>query len=44
MPYKTTKGTCPMLTDKQGLTEYECLKIQAKETDDMLNLILETFC
>ena len=42
MPYKTTKGTCPMLTDKQGLTEYECLKIQAKETDDMLNLILET--
>lgn len=41
MPYKTTKGTCPMLTDKQGLTEYECLKIQAKETDDMLNLILE---
>lgn len=41
MPYKTTQGTCPLLTDKQGLTEYECLKIQAKETDDMLNLILE---
>ena len=41
MPYKTTKGTCPLLTDKTGLTEEECLRIQAKETDDFIKLLLE---
>lgn len=41
MPYKTTKGTCGMLTSEEGLTEFECLKIQAKETDDFLKLLLQ---
>ncbi len=41
MPYKTTKGTCPLLTDKQGLTEEECLHIQAKETDDFIKLLIQ---
>lgn len=41
MPYKTSKGTCSLLTDKEGLTEFECLKIQAKETDDFMKLLLE---
>lgn len=30
-----------MLTDEDGLTEYECLKIQAKETDDFINLLIQ---
>lgn len=41
MPYKTTKGTCAMLTDEADLSEEECLKIQAKETDDFIKLLLE---
>lgn len=41
MPYTTEKGNCQKLTNKTGLTEYECLKIQAKETDDMFKLLLE---
>ncbi|MDD4706553.1 MAG: LTA synthase family protein, partial [Bacilli bacterium] len=41
MPYKTTRGTCSMLTKEQGLTEYECLKLQAKETDYFMSLLLE---
>ncbi|MDD4187589.1 MAG: YfhO family protein [Bacilli bacterium] len=41
MPYKSSKGTCSLLTDKEGLTEFECLKIQAKETDDFIKLLLE---
>lgn len=41
MPYKTTKGTCGMLTDEEGLTEFECLKIQAKETDDAIELLFD---
>ena len=41
MPYKTTKGTCPLLTDAQGLTEEECLRIQAKETDDFIKLLIQ---
>lgn len=40
MPYKTTKGTCPLLTKEQGLTEEECLHIQAKETDDFIKLLI----
>ena len=41
MPYKTTKGTCPLLTEETGLTEEQCLKIQAKETDDFIKLLLD---
>ena len=41
MPYKTTKGTCPLLTNETGLTELECLSLQAKETDDFIGLLLE---
>lgn len=41
LPYKTSKGTCGMLTDEEGLTELDCLKIQAKETDDMIKLLIE---
>lgn len=41
MPYKTTRGTCSMLTEEPGLTEYECLKLQAKETDYFMSLLLE---
>ena len=31
MPFKTNKGTCQKLTNETGLTEFECLKLQAKE-------------
>lgn len=41
MPYKTSKGTCKMLTDEVGLSEFDCLKLQAKETDDLIKLLLE---
>ncbi len=41
MPYKATKGTCSMLTQEEGLTEYECLKLQAQETDYFMALLLE---
>lgn len=41
LPYKTSKGTCGMLTDEEGLTELDCLKTQAKETDDMIKLLIE---
>ena len=41
MPYKTTKGTCSMLTDQTGLTEEECLRIQAKETDDFIKILID---
>lgn len=41
MPFKTTKGTCSLLTKEQGLTELECLKIQAKETDDFIKLLIQ---
>lgn len=41
MPYKTNKGTCSLLTNEEGLTEFECLKIQAKETDDFIKLLIK---
>lgn len=41
MPFKTNKGTCQKLTNETGLTEFECLKLQAKETDDMIKLLFE---
>ncbi len=41
MPFKTSKGTCSMLTEEEGLTEYECLKLQAGETDNFMTLLLD---
>ncbi|MDD2505546.1 MAG: LTA synthase family protein, partial [Bacilli bacterium] len=41
MPFSSSKGTCSKLTDKVALTELECLKIQAKETDYFMKLLLE---
>ena len=41
MPYKTTKGNCSMLTEETGLTEFECLKLQAGETDNFMKLLLQ---
>ncbi len=43
MPFQVDKGVCSLLvTDKETeLSEYECLKLQAKETDNMLKLLLE---
>ena len=47
-PFSKDKGVCSMLlTDEQKEdvnyipTEFECLKIQAKETDDMIGLLIE---
>lgn len=43
MPFDTKKGVCSLLVeDKEStLTEYECLKLQARETDNMIKLLLE---
>lgn len=42
LPFTNKKGTCSLLTDTtKELSEYECLKIQAKETDDFVALLLE---
>jgi len=41
MPFNTRRGTCPMLTDRSGLTEEECMRIQAAETDKFVGLLLE---
>lgn len=43
MPFQVNKGVCSLLVeDKETeLSEYECLKLQARETDNMLKLILE---
>ncbi len=41
MPFSSDKGVCSLLTDKEALTEYECLKIQAGETDYFMKLLLE---
>lgn len=42
MPFQVDKGVCNLLVeDKETpLSEYECLKLQAKETDDMIKLLL----
>ncbi|MBQ8891559.1 MAG: sulfatase-like hydrolase/transferase [Bacilli bacterium] len=47
-PFSKDKGTCNMLlTEEQredenfNPTEFECMKIQAKETDDMIGLLIE---
>ncbi len=43
MPFQANKGVCSLLVEdkEEELTEFECLKLQAKETDDMLKLLLE---
>ena len=43
MPFETKKGVCSLLVEDktEELSEYECLKLQAHETDNMLKLILE---
>lgn len=43
MPFEVNKGVCSLLVeDKETeLSEYECLKLQARETDNMLKLLLE---
>ncbi len=43
MPYEVSKGVCNLLVeDKETeLSEYECLKLQARETDNMIKLIIE---
>ncbi len=41
MPFSSSKGTCSLLTNIEGLTEFECLKLQAKETDYFIKLLLE---
>ena len=43
MPFQSNKGVCSLLVeDKETeLSEYECLKLQARETDNMLKLLIE---
>lgn len=43
MPFQVNKGVCSLLVKDKSLelSEYECLKLQAKETDNMLKLLLE---
>jgi phosphoglycerol transferase MdoB-like AlkP superfamily enzyme len=43
MPYEVGKGVCSLLvTDKSTpLSEFECLKLQARETDNMIKLLIE---
>lgn len=43
MPFQANKGVCSLLVEDttMDLTEYECLKLQARETDDMLKLLIE---
>lgn len=43
MPFQVNKGVCSLLTEdkEKELTEYECLKLQARETDNMIKLLLE---
>jgi len=43
MPFSIHKGVCSLLVeDKETeLSEYECLKLQARETDNMIKLIIE---
>ena len=47
-PFEKTKGTCSMLISEEqkedenfNPTELDCLKIQAKETDDMIGLLMD---
>lgn len=43
MPYQADKGVCSLLVEDTAteMSEYDCLKLQAKETDDMIKLLLD---
>lgn len=48
MPFSNQKGVCKQILDKNGendleitYSEEECIKIQAKETDDMVGLLIQ---
>ena len=46
IPFSQTKGVCKMLTEdtvEEGITlnEEDCARIQAKETDDMIGLLIQ---
>jgi len=45
-PFDQTKGVCKMLADEQGitksLTEEDCIKLQAGETDNFIGLLIKT--
>ena len=43
MPFQADKGVCSLLVEDttKEMSEYDCLKLQAKETDDMLKLLLQ---
>ena len=43
MPFQVDKGVCSLLVEDNTveLSEYECLKLQARETDNMLKLLIE---
>lgn len=40
LPFKPTKGTCSFLTKDTTLNEEQCLKLQAKETDNFISLLI----
>ena len=47
-PFQKDKGTCNMLLTEEQIndpnynpTEFDCMKIQAKETDDMIGLLID---
>lgn len=43
MPYQADKGVCSLLVEDttKYMSEYDCLKLQAKQTDDMIKLLLD---
>ena len=48
VPFEKNKGTCSMLLSEEDKnnpeynpTEFDCIKIQAKETDDMIGLVID---
>ena len=43
MPYQADKGVCSLLVKDttKDMSEFDCLKLQAKETDNMLKLLLK---
>jgi len=50
LPFNSNKGVCKMILDKNGIdlslgevifSEEDCIKLQAKETDDMVGLLMQ---
>jgi phosphoglycerol transferase MdoB-like AlkP superfamily enzyme len=43
MPYQADKGVCSLLVDDttKVMSEYDCLKLQARETDNMIKLLMD---